>query len=59
MMAAAFGALGKKDEAFAWLEKAYQARDLVLGYLKVRPMFDSLRSDPRFSKLLKRIELEK
>jgi len=59
MMAAAYGVLGEKDEAFAWLEKAYQGRDLALGYLKVRPTFDSLRSDQRFSQLLKRIRLEK
>jgi len=59
MMAAAYGVLGEKDEAFAWLEKAYQERNLVLGYLKVRPTFDSLRSDQRFSQLLKRIRLEK
>jgi serine/threonine protein kinase/Tfp pilus assembly protein PilF len=59
MMAAAYAAIGEKDEAFKWLEKAYDERDLVLGYLKVRPMFDPLRSDPRFAELLKKVGLDK
>jgi tetratricopeptide (TPR) repeat protein len=50
--------LGQKDQAFAWLQKAYEERDMWLGFLKVDPDFDSLRSDPRFEDLLRRIGLQ-
>jgi hypothetical protein len=47
--------LGEKDEAFNWLEKAYEERESYFNLFKVEPVFDSLRSDPRFLGLLKRI----
>ncbi|MGA2359853.1 MAG: protein kinase [Terriglobales bacterium] len=47
--------LGDKDQAFAWLEKGYQRRDFWLSFLKGDPIFDSLRSDPRFQDLVRRI----
>jgi serine/threonine-protein kinase len=50
--------LGDKDQAFAWLEKAYAERDWRLREMKVQPIFDSLRSDPRFTRLLKQLHLE-
>ena len=46
--------LGQKDEAFAWLEKAFDERDPVIVQLKIDPEFDSLRDDPRFQDLLRR-----
>jgi DNA-binding winged helix-turn-helix (wHTH) protein/TolB-like protein/Tfp pilus assembly protein PilF len=49
--------LGEKYLAFEWLEKAYEDRNWMLGLLKVDPMFDSLRSDPRFEDLLRRVGL--
>jgi TolB-like protein/Tfp pilus assembly protein PilF len=49
--------LGQKDEAFAWLEKAFAARDKGLTYLKIDPCIDPLRSDSRFQDLLKRVGL--
>jgi tetratricopeptide (TPR) repeat protein len=49
--------LGETDQAFAWLEKAYQERSENLLALKVDPVFDSLRSDPRFADLLRRLNL--
>ncbi len=50
-----YAALGDKQEAFKWLQKAYEARDGQLGFLKVNPFMDSLRSDPRFQDLLRRM----
>jgi len=47
--------LGDKDQAFAWLEKGYQEHDFWLTFLKGDPIFDSLRSDPRFQDLLRRV----
>ena len=49
--------LGEKDQAFLWLEKAYQDRSNYVAYLKVFPGDDSLRSDPRLNNLLRRIGL--
>ncbi len=51
-------ALGDKDEAFAWLEKAVQEKEGSVYRLKVEPLIDPLRDDPRFSDLLRRIGLE-
>jgi TolB-like protein len=50
--------IGRKDEAFDVLEKAYEARNSWLGEAKVEPAWDGLRSDPRFTDLLRRIGLE-
>jgi len=50
--------LGEKDEAFAWMEKACENREVRLCRLKVDPRWDSLRSDPRFVAILKRMGLE-
>ena len=56
-MAVVHVALGEKDAAFAELEKAYQAHDWFLQRLKVDPFMDSLRNDPRFADLVKRVGL--
>jgi len=47
--------LGESDQAFEWLDKAYNDRAFDLQYAKVDPRFATLRSDPRFQKLLKRM----
>ena len=49
--------LGQKDRAFDLLEKAYQQHHPHLVYLKVQPVYDPLRSDPRFDNLLRRVGL--
>jgi len=41
------------------LEKAFENRDSSLAYLKVWPIFDSLRSEPRFQAVLKKMKLDK
>jgi tetratricopeptide (TPR) repeat protein len=51
-------ALGDLDRAFALLEKAYEERAWQLGFLKVEPIFDPLRSDPRFDDLVRRLKLD-
>jgi tetratricopeptide (TPR) repeat protein len=56
-VAALHVALGNRDEAFAWLEKAHQAHDWHLHRLKVDPQFAPLRGDPRYKDLLKRLNL--
>jgi tetratricopeptide (TPR) repeat protein len=49
-------ALGDKDAAFHWLQVAYDHREGSLILLRVIPYYDPVRSDPRFIKLLQRIE---
>jgi len=49
--------LGEKNQAFEMLDRAYQAREHTLAQIKVNPELDSLRSDPRFHNLLRRMNL--
>jgi TolB-like protein/Flp pilus assembly protein TadD len=49
--------LQENDDAFVWLQKAFEQRSLWLGYLNVEPQLDPLRSDQRFQELLRRIGL--
>jgi eukaryotic-like serine/threonine-protein kinase len=48
---------GEKDQAFAWLEKAFKEKSEAVEFLKTIPVADSLRSDPRYADLLKRMGL--
>jgi DNA-binding winged helix-turn-helix (wHTH) protein/TolB-like protein len=56
-IAAIYTGLGEKDQAFKWLERAYEERDVWLMNLKVDPVFAKLRSDKRFQDLLTRAGL--
>jgi len=49
--------LNQKDDAFRWLDKAYDERCEYLVYLGTEPLADPLRDDPRFSQLLSRLGL--
>ena len=49
--------LGDNEKAIAWLKKAYEAHDFFLISLKVDPIWDALRQDPRFTDILHRIGL--
>jgi TolB-like protein/Flp pilus assembly protein TadD len=53
-----FIALGDKDQAFAWMEKAYQSRAGNLPWMIMEPKFDPLRSDPRFTEFVRRMGLK-
>jgi len=57
-IAAIHMALGDKERALEWLEKAYNQRDWGLPLIRTFPDFDDLRSDPRFQDLLKRMNLQ-
>jgi TolB-like protein/DNA-binding winged helix-turn-helix (wHTH) protein/Tfp pilus assembly protein PilF len=56
-LAVLYGGLGEKDRAFEWLTKAFDDHFVLIGSLKVEPLFDSLRADPRFEKLLQGMSL--
>jgi len=58
-LALVYAALGENDTAFTYLEKSYERHEEALLSLKVDPKVDSLRSDPRFMALLKKIGIEK
>jgi hypothetical protein len=49
--------LQENDEAFTWLQRAFEQRSLWLGYLNVEPQLDAVRSDQRFQGLLRRADL--
>ncbi len=50
--------VGHKEKAFEYLEQLYQRRELWMSLLKVEPGLDSLRDDPRFDELVKRVGLK-
>ena len=52
-----FAQRGDLDEAFRWIERAYEQKDPQLLWLKVHPMMEPLHADLRFSELLERLHL--
>jgi serine/threonine protein kinase/Tfp pilus assembly protein PilF len=56
-LAVLYAALGEHEQAFKSLEKGFAARDPQLQFLGVDPAFDSLRGDPRFADLMRRVGL--
>jgi tetratricopeptide (TPR) repeat protein len=51
-----YAQLGEKEQAFAFLEKAFEEGHPWLGVLKTDPQFEPLRSDPRFAEMVRRVE---
>jgi hypothetical protein len=49
--------LGDKNQAFTWLEKAFQERSSWLAWAKVEPRFDTVRKDPKFKSIMARMKL--
>lgn len=58
-IAMTYAALGERDRAFEWLEKAFAKRSVGLTSLKIEYEWDPIRSDPRFNDLIRRIGLER
>jgi serine/threonine-protein kinase len=52
-----YSLLGEKNEAFDWLQRAFEDRSTSLVYLKVDPAWDTIRNDPRFAELQGRVGL--
>jgi serine/threonine-protein kinase len=50
---------GEKEQAFEWLERAYAEGDMGLTWLKIDTDFRSLRGDPRYNALLRKMNLPK
>ena len=50
--------LEKNDQGFEWLNKAFEVRDGLLTWLKVHPFLDSIRSDPRYTALLRKMNID-
>jgi eukaryotic-like serine/threonine-protein kinase len=57
-IATVYAAMGDRTRALDWLEKAYDEHDFSMAQLGVAPWFSSLRSDPRFQKLLEKMGLK-
>ena len=56
-IAGLYAELGDKDQAFRWLNTAYQERDWWLVGLKTDFLLDPIRSDPRFAELVRKVGL--
>ena len=57
LLAWAYLGLGEKDKALEWLEKAYAKHSDEMVTLRVNPGYDTLRGEPRFQELLRRVGL--
>jgi len=56
-LVAVYAALGEKDKAFKWLDRAHEERSGPLYKLRIEPTFASLRKDERFQAIVKRMRL--
>jgi uncharacterized OB-fold protein len=51
----AYARLGDKEQVFAWLDKALQERNGFVFSVRVDPVFDKLRDDPRFKESMRKV----
>jgi tetratricopeptide (TPR) repeat protein len=56
-LASVYADLGENDQAFAWLEKAFSAREPMFIFFKIHPAYGNLHADPRFADLARRANL--
>ena len=54
-LAVAYTGLDEKDQAFAWIEKSYEERSNFMAVLRLEPLLDSLKTDSRWTELLRRV----
>ncbi|HWM29076.1 MAG TPA: winged helix-turn-helix domain-containing protein [Woeseiaceae bacterium] len=57
-IATIYAALGKTDETFAWLERAFDERSQLIGWVPWDPVFDGIRSDPRYPDVVRRLNID-
>ena len=57
-IASVYCALGDRDRTFQWLERALQDREVRVGYLKIEPIWDPIRTDSRYVDLLRSMGLQ-
>jgi len=58
LIAITYAALDDHDAAFKWLQKAVEQRDGILAFINVDPLFQDIRSDPRYAEILQRIKFK-
>lgn len=56
-LAQLYARVGDKDKAFEWLQRAYDLHDMSLIFIRVDPLWQDVRLDPRFIDLLQRMRL--
>jgi TolB-like protein/DNA-binding winged helix-turn-helix (wHTH) protein/Flp pilus assembly protein TadD len=54
----AYMGLGEYEQGFAWLERGFAERTTIMAFIKVNPIYDPVRTDPRFMDLVRRVGLE-
>ena len=57
VVAKSYALLGEKEQALAWLEKSCLNKDFLIAFVKAEPIFDDLRSEPRYQAVLRRMGL--
>jgi tetratricopeptide (TPR) repeat protein len=56
-IASIYAALGDADNTFLWLDRAFEDRSQLLGWIRWNPAFDSVRGDPRYAEFMRRLNL--